>query len=369
MVTELHRRAEGFMGEGDAALARDEPAVAESHYRAAAELEAAAFEEVALDKPITRGVLAVSSVALFRKAGDVQAAIRQGHRVLSLPGLSPRTSREVEVLLDELRTEALAGLRAVGPGYEWALRGGRVGYGVARLETLNRKTDQIQRYSWRVFEWLNGDELRTNRPPSPEVRQAVDLLVSQPVAGSFAFTVRVADQQLSLPFDADRPRPTDVDDAIGAVLKAAQADDEQVIHDVIPDSRYRRVLMRMVRDLAPDGHEIEAIEVRRVGERRTTALLTPVVKAFLGRRLRRDGQIANEPSEIELRDTLRVIDLNRSRIGLGPKDEEQWCRVPQDLAIVDLVAGLEDQPVRVRGHRQGKSFMVHDLERDNGEEE
>jgi hypothetical protein len=42
--------------------------------------------------------------------------------------------------------------------------------------------------------------------------------------------------------------------------------------------------------------------------------------------------------------------------------------VPEDLALVDLIEGLEDRPVRVKGHWQGRSFVVHDIESDYGDE-
>ncbi len=50
-------------------------------------------------------------------------------------------------------------------------------------------------------------------------------------------------------------------------------------------------------------------------------------------------------------------------------DREQKCLVPDTLALVDLIGGLEDRPVRVKGHWQGKSLVVHDIEADLGDED
>lgn len=63
-----------------------------------------------------------------------------------------------------------------------------------------------------------------------------------------------------------------------------------------------------------------------------------------------------------------MIDLNRRKIALGPDEREQPCEVPPDLALVDLIGGLEDRPVRVTGHWRGTIFVVHDVEPDYGDE-
>src|SRR5450759_3515095 len=95
----------------------------------------------------------------------------------------------------------------------------------------------------------------------------------------------------------------------------------------------------------------------------SATVLSPSTRVRIRHRLPRPG-LGSEQTEVELHDVLRVIDLNRRRIAIGPVGNEQRCVVPEDLAIVDLIGGLEDRPVVVRGHWRGRSFVVHDIEQD-----
>lgn len=360
---DLHRHAELLMGEADiAAAAGDEDRAAELR-RDAANLESQAFLTTSVDHPRTRAALGVSSVALLRLGGDRDGAMRQAHRVLAAEGLAEEARLEVEMMLDEIRTEALAGLRPHPQGLQWALRGGRVGYGYARLETFDLKIQQIQALAWRAYELLGGVAFRTTQKPSTDIRGAIDLLVSQPVAGSFVFRIHVGDRQLTL--DGHDIDPALVTDTLSEVVRASAADDATEINAIVPDEAYRNQFLRLIRNLSPDGREVGEIEVRRIGTNEPPTILTPATRNTLRRRIptRRSGH--GRPSEREIRDVLRVIDLNRRRIALGPTDREQKCVVPDDIALVDLITGLEDRDVRVRGHWQGKAFVVHDIEPDD----
>lgn len=365
MALDFHRLAEARMGEGDRAKAAGDGDLALEKYLEAARAEAAAFAATPLDRPRTRGALGISSVALFRRSGDPRQATRQAYVVLAEEGLPDDAGAEIEAILDELRTERLAGMYAKGGGLQWALRGGRVGYGIARSEAVTLKLDQVQRLAWRVFEMLTGRELRTNQPPADDVRRAVDLLVTQPQAGSFTFGIRLADYQLSL----EDPvfQSSEITANVLAVLKASQDDEEQVLSDLVPDASYREILQKLVRNLAPDGREIGEIEVREIGSHAPPTILTPETRTRIRRRLPKAPSKGGS-EEVELRDRLRVIDLNRRHIALGPVEREQRCLVPEDLALVDLIGGLEDRPVRVKGHWQGKVFVVHDVEPDYGDQ-
>jgi hypothetical protein len=80
---ELHREAEVMMGYADRARAQSRFTDAVKFSRQAAELEAQVFDILPLDRPKTRGVTAVSSVALYREAGALNQAIRQAEHCLA----------------------------------------------------------------------------------------------------------------------------------------------------------------------------------------------------------------------------------------------------------------------------------------------
>src|SRR5258706_15753906 len=136
MVRDFHRDAELLMGEADVAAAAGDQDRAAGLRRDAANLESQAFLTTDTDHPRTRAALGMSSVALFRLGGDKDGARRQAHLVLSTEGLPEDARFEVEMMLDEIRTEALARIRPHPEGLQWAFRGGRLGYGFARVETF-----------------------------------------------------------------------------------------------------------------------------------------------------------------------------------------------------------------------------------------
>jgi hypothetical protein len=105
MSLDIHRRAELLMGQGDQYAVQGRQEEASAAYRAAAVEEVRAFGLIPADRVRTRGVIAVSAVALYRKAGAIDDAIRQAHAFLAMDGLTPAVRLDLEELLDHLRAE------------------------------------------------------------------------------------------------------------------------------------------------------------------------------------------------------------------------------------------------------------------------
>ncbi len=166
---------------------------------------------------------------------------------------------------------------------------------------------------------IAGREVRTNTPAPEDVREAVDLLVTQPVAGSFTFGVRLTDSQLPL-LDQEFDTSAVLSQTM-AVLRATQSDDEDSLVELVPDEAYRNVLLRLVRNIAPDGTEVGEIEIREIGTSGPPTILTRTTR---NRFRRRSLAQTTKPRQIEdeLRGVLRVIDLNRRNIALGAVQQE-----------------------------------------------
>src|SRR5262245_18747948 len=100
---ELHREAELYMGRDEQATIQNRREDATTYDRRAAELEAQVFDLLPLDRPKTRGITAISSVALYRKAGALDEAIRQAEIFLA-PGNLPEYARlDLEEMIEEMR--------------------------------------------------------------------------------------------------------------------------------------------------------------------------------------------------------------------------------------------------------------------------
>jgi chorismate mutase/prephenate dehydratase len=100
---QTHRRAEELMMRGDRALARGSGDEAASFYCEAAQTEADAFDDIPPERPETRGILAVSAVALYRKAGRLAEAERQALAFLADAGLPEGARDDLNELLAEVR--------------------------------------------------------------------------------------------------------------------------------------------------------------------------------------------------------------------------------------------------------------------------
>ena len=104
----LHREAEGFMGRAAQARAQNRPLDAARFDRQAAALEAQVFDHLPFDRPKTRGITAVSSVALYRKAGALDEAIRHAKYFLTQEAVADVSRRDLAEMIEEMRAELAA---------------------------------------------------------------------------------------------------------------------------------------------------------------------------------------------------------------------------------------------------------------------
>jgi hypothetical protein len=113
----LHREAEVLMGYADLAKAQGRPQEAATLRCQAAELEAQVFGLLPLDRPKTRGITAVSSVALYRKAGALDRAICQAEIFLKHGGMHEFSRLDLEEMVEEMRAEleATASVERLAP--------------------------------------------------------------------------------------------------------------------------------------------------------------------------------------------------------------------------------------------------------------
>ena len=113
MSVKLHRQAEALMGEADILTARGHLEAASKCWLQAAHLEAQVFAQIPPDRGKTRGIIAVSTVELFRRAGAFDEAVRIGETLLATGDLLDDWRTEVSALVDEARR--LQSSRGAGP--------------------------------------------------------------------------------------------------------------------------------------------------------------------------------------------------------------------------------------------------------------
>lgn len=101
MSVEAHRRSQSLVEQAERFTAKGRTAEASGLYRQAADEEARAFDTIPLTRPRTRGIIAVSAVALYSRAGALGEVVRHARCYLEQPEL-PAFAREqlVELLGD-----------------------------------------------------------------------------------------------------------------------------------------------------------------------------------------------------------------------------------------------------------------------------
>lgn len=371
MSLAIHRQAELLMGQADRLLVQGRAQEAAALYREAAGFESQAFDLIPPERCKTRGIIAISSVALYRKAGALDEAVRQAHFYLARDDLPEFANDDLESLLDQARAERAARLsgRALAPDtFEWVLRGPGVGPGVARLTTVAQKIDQVARYGVRVYEYLAGRPVRLAGPVPPEVRQAFDMMITESAPGSFRFRVRfsVPARQLSF-LDADElVSPERVGAVFGEILEAGTRMGADALARVVESQAYRDAFLRLLRALVPDGKELSEVEVLGYGGAVPTAtVLTPYVAREITKQL---AATRPRPERETTRiDTLRGLNLNEGWILLGETGHEKKCYVREGVVLADIVEGLVDQRVLVTGHWERQRFVIDDVVEATGE--
>lgn len=108
MSVKLHRQAEQLMAEADLLEIAGKPDEAKSRWLAAARVEAEVFTLIPEERRKTRGIIAVSAVALLRRAGALDEAIRVASEYLVSGNLPEAWQTELHTLLDEIRAERQA---------------------------------------------------------------------------------------------------------------------------------------------------------------------------------------------------------------------------------------------------------------------
>src|SRR3990172_3968021 len=191
---ELHSESERLAIEAQLALNARAVSRATELYKRAAELEQKALDQLDVSKTRTRGITAVSAVALWFKAGEYVFAERLAHSMLA-DTLVPDFAREdLRDLVQAIWTESAKQKASVSfvPGQVMvSVKGGQVVTGGAPLDLIVDKVQTIQSLFYRTVEFLKGDSHRRHGPPSKELQESCRPWLFQAAPGSYQFSVAI----------------------------------------------------------------------------------------------------------------------------------------------------------------------------------
>jgi len=371
MISDAHSRAESFAAEAESFLSLGRTDEAVSLYAKAARYEVEALREINPEKRRTFSALSLSAVALLYKARQYQDVENIGYSCLAQHAIESYARTEIREIIDAALDEARLsheGLRYNTRAIDVVLLGGSVGFGTAGLgPVLDQMTTHFA-ITRRVAEWKLGLPLRMAGAPPSRVDEMINARVTQPMFGSYRFSIKLAEPEPSLLPESDSVSRSQADEIARETFNIIRSSINGDLPDLqamqLPEG-YLRALVRLVRNLAPDGKNIEQVTIRQ----QAATLPRNTVHIRRESRLRLNTLLskidpAPEPDTVEFRGILRALDLDKSLIEIV-NNHGRVKLSGKEAALDDVVGPMVNKAVIARAitkKRQPYKLVDVDLE-------
>lgn len=346
---DLHGESERLAIEAQLALKNRNAGRAIELYKRAAEIEQRALDQLDVSKTRTRGITAVSAVALWFKAGEYVLAEQLAHSMLADPNIPEFAREELRNLVQAIWTESSmqkAGVSFVPGQVMVSVKGGEVVTGGAPLDLIVDKVQTIQSMFFRTIEFVNGVSHRRVGRPAKELQEACRPWLFQSAPGSYQFSVAIQKPAQADFFKQD-VEPERIAQHFLEIVRASSGEDHTELEHLVPDESYRSTFLRLARNLAPTGKSFDRIEFRASGETRPVSLGVES-RGNINQQLRKRLAVPTTAGEVpeELRGTLRAVHLDKD-----------WLDVVVD-GVATHVVGLQDAVDDVIGPMVNRSVVV-----------
>lgn len=357
---ELHAESEQLAIEAQLALRARNAGQAVELYKRAAEVERRALDQLDVSKARTRGITAVSAVALWFKAGEYALAEQLAHSMLADPHIPDFAREELRNLVQAIWTKSSmqkAGVAFVPGEVMVSVKGGEVVTGGAPLDLIVDKVQTIQAMFYRTIEFVNGVSHRRVGRPAKELQEACRPWLFQSAPGSYQFSVAIQ-KPVQSDFFKEDIQPERIAQHFLEIVSASSGDDGAALEKLVPDEKYRSTFLKLARNLAPTGKTFERIELRASGEARPVAL--GVESRFsINQQLRKRPDvpaIAGEMPE-ELHGTLRAVHLDKDWLDVVVNGVSMHVVGLQD-AVDDVIGPMVNRSVVVRVIRASQKKLT-----------
>jgi hypothetical protein len=361
----LHEESERLAIEASLAVRSRRHESALSLYRRAAELEREAYKQLDTSKVRTRGITAVSAVALCYKASDFNAAEQLAYTLLADSSLPEFARDEIRNLVQAIWTENAklkAGVSFVPGQVLVSVKGGEVVTGGAPLDLIVDKVQTIQSMFYRTIEFLNGMSHRRVGRPSKELQESCRPWLFQSPPGSYQFSVAI--QKPKQPdFFSNEIEPERIAQHFLEIVGASASHDKEALEKIVPDESYRDTFLKLARNLAPTGKTFEKLEIRGSGDARSLSLDADSRTSINAHLRERNFLEKLSPKErVELRGTLRAVHLDKDWLELLVDGKSIHVEGLQDT-VDDVIGPMVNRSVIVRASRETeKKFRFVDIE-------
>jgi hypothetical protein len=368
-----HSASEKLAIEAEAAQRAGNPQRAEALYRQASAEEAQAFSELPAKQQRSRGVTAVSAVALSYKAREYTLAERLAYQYLAedqFPSFAAAQLRDLLQVIWSARGAENAGIQFVSGDVLVSVKGGEIIYGGAPLELIIQKIEGIKAILFRTVEMLLHRPLRKRGEPEPDVQSMFRPWLFQAPAGSYQFGVRVEEpRHRELWEQSDKPKVEHVTTTFFRVLRATANDPENELPTVVPSKEYREAFLNLSRNLAPTprGKTFERLDVHDASApNEPVASFAIETRQLLNVALERSRPAKAAIGEpVVVRGTLRALDLDKDWLEIATTDALAHIRIYEATDVLDDVIGpMVNRRVMVTALRRGQRHLYRDIELD-----
>lgn len=347
---EFHAASEAAAIKAEEAFRGGDAANAKLQYETAAESEQKALAAVDSAKARTRGITAVSAVALWYKAAAFERAEQLAYSMLADPLIPEFARMELRGLVQAIWTEVSKQTANVSflPGQVLvSVKGGEVIAGGAPLDLIVEKVQTIQAMFYRTIEFIRDMPFRPRGAPIQEIQESCRPWLFQEAPGSYQFSVAIQ-EPLQRDFFREDMRPDLVARQFLQILQAASNQDQEQLIAVVPKADYRSVFLKLSRNLAPTGKTFGSIEFQTpTGE--GIIALTPEARTTINQTLKknRPKDPSDSPGEDEeLIGVLRAVDLDKDRLVVTVDDTPVHVEGLGD-AMDDIIGPMVNKKVKV----------------------
>jgi len=313
---------------------------------------------------------------LFRSAASLAIEceeLREAERMIAygLTGNPPiEIAEELRDLLERVSFERHLRLRGVtlDPNeFQLSIWGPAIGLGFAQSREFRERVEKVEMLSFRTLERKMNKPFREAGRPTKDVANVFDVYVSVPRAASFAVTLRLASDQMSLP---GLDLGVDVVGEIIECLELINKREDNVLKDRIPDDAYFENFVSLAKQLAPDGKRVShvGLTLQRDGEEKNVKIER---KKSEWDSPASDKEKDEDEDRVEIRGTLRAADATKKRYGMIDLVDQQNAihkvKVPLGM-MADIVRPMFDYDVVVKGRRDNRGNVhLEDIEVQNEE--
>ncbi|HXM98314.1 MAG TPA: hypothetical protein VN982_07565 [Candidatus Dormibacteraeota bacterium] len=370
--SEHHAVSERYAIDAEATRRDGDAERAEELYKKAAHSEALALDSLTDDKARTRGITAVSVVALWYKGREYAVAERSAHQYLAAGKIPPFAESQLRDLLSSIwtaRAAQKAGIKFVPGDVLVSVKGGEVIHGGAPLELIVRKVEGIQSVLYRTVEWMLARPFRRRGGPPSDIQTMFRPWLFQAPAGSYQFAVRMQEPAQRALWEEARPQIGAVTTTFFKVLRASASNPDEELNVVVPDREYRSAFANLARNLSPSGETFNRLEVRDASSPAepivTFAAETRTELNAVIRKLRPSLSEANSDQQVTLRGVLRGVHLDKDWLDVATDEAgfDPHITVLEISEVLDDVIGpMVNKRVVVTAVRRANKYFYRDIE-------